>query len=97
MERLDQLAGLIDEVGNTTRLRLLLVLGDGAKTPGVLNEQLGRRETDMARTAYHIRALHARGLIEEIRPRLSRGARQREYSLTGDGRHVLQLATKLLG
>jgi DNA-binding MarR family transcriptional regulator len=51
----------------------------------------------MARTAYHIRALHARGLIEEIRPRLSRGARQREYSLTGDGRHVLQLATKLLG
>lgn len=96
-DRLDRLVLLMEVFVNPTRLRVMLILLEGASSPKDLNLKLGRSPKDLGKTAYHVRALADEGFIKEVRTTPVRGAVQHFYALTTHGDRALAVASELLG
>jgi DNA-binding transcriptional ArsR family regulator len=93
--RLDEVAVAFRALGHPTRLRILEALnGQEAMSPS----QLIRRMDDsggLANVAYHTRELAALGLLTPAGSRPARGALEHFYTLSPNGRELIELAGQL--
>jgi DNA-binding HxlR family transcriptional regulator len=79
----------IKQVSNLTRLRVLLLLGDGEGSVGALSSELSCSMTTLSR---NLALLHLAGLVV---PR--RDAHRNIYGLTGAGRVLRRVVLGLVG
>ena len=84
-----RLAGRLRLVSDPTRLRLLLVLGEGERSVGDLAAALGSSD---ASTSHHLAKLRAAGVVE---PR--KDSQRVYYSLTDAGRELVRAVEGLGG
>lgn len=96
-DRLERLVAVMEVFVNPTRLRVMLFLLEGARSPKQLNLALGRTPKQLGKTAYHVRCLADEGFIREVRAVPVRGAVQHFYVLTPHGERALAIAAELLG
>jgi DNA-binding transcriptional ArsR family regulator len=87
-DRGPRLAELLKLVSQPTRLRLLLALADGPKSPGQICERLGQRESVVS---YHLALLRASRVVDSRRE-----GYEILYQLTEQGSRFLNSALALL-
>lgn len=90
-------AELLMAAAHPTRLRIISELSSAriALSPTMLTARLSCGAT-LGDVAYHVRQLHAAGVIDEVDRKRRRGAWEHFYRLTDDGRTIARPARSLL-
>jgi DNA-binding transcriptional ArsR family regulator len=83
-----RVASLLKQVGDPTRLQILLVLADGKKSPSRICERLGRTPVEIS---HNLALLRYSGFIHSHRE-----GKRNHYELTELGESVIDFAQKLL-
>lgn len=86
-EQLDTAIEAALALGHPLRFRIMRACACNPESPVTLARMF---ENDVGRVAYHFRVLAARGLLEISERRRVRGAQQKFYVATTDGRAALE-------
>jgi DNA-binding HxlR family transcriptional regulator len=97
LPRVGKAAQVLDIIGHHWRLRTLAAIHDAGLRGEPTNPKAiaGLVAGPVGTIAYHVRALHAAGLIEHVRDGRARGAAVHFYRLTQAGQGVLDVVERL--
>jgi DNA-binding transcriptional ArsR family regulator len=92
----DAAAAVFRALGHSTRIRVLIELQGGHRSPAQLARHLEDPGVSLPSLSYHVRGLHGAGLIELAFTTPRRGALEHSYGLTASGRAAARMATALV-
>lgn len=84
---LEELAELLKGLGHVDRLQIIKLMADAKeRSPKMLTAFLA--PANLGAVAYHVRFLHEKGLLMEVRTEQRRGALEHFYVITAEGKRL---------